>query len=302
MYKLKSYAKLNLGLEVVGKREDGYHLLKTIFQTIDLYDEIKIKKNNYGKLRLSGNRDNIKWDSSNIISKVFLIMKEKFNIDIGFDIEVKKNIPVGSGLGGGSSNGAVILLFLNDYYKLGLNLDELVDIAVTIGADLPFFLIGGTVLAEGIGERLTELKNLKKTKFALLMPQIIVSTALVFSKLNLTSTGFKSKINLFLASGDLNVLENMLEDATFELFPELKEYRDLMIKALGSFIMMSGSGSSLFVIVKKDDLPDLIGSKKLLIVDSINKTEYKKGIGAWPSGKAPVFGVGIRRFESSRPR
>ncbi len=96
------------------------------------------------------------------------------------------------------------------------------------------------------------------------------------------------------------MLENMLEDATFELFPEVKEFKDLMIEALDSFVMMSGSGSSLFGLAGKE-LPEVIGSKKLLIVDSISKAEYKEGIGAWPSGKAPVFGAGMRRFESSRP-
>ncbi len=302
MYKLKSYAKINLGLEIVGKRKDGYHLLKTIFQTIDLYDDIEIKKNDLGKLILSGNKKDIKWGSSNIISKVFQIMKKKFNIDQGFDVSVTKRIPAGSGLGGGSSNGAVILMFLNDYYKLGLSLEEMIDIGINIGADVPYFLFGGTVLAEGIGEKITELEDLKKTRFGILIPEINVSTGLIFSKLNLTTTGFTSKISLFLDTGDLSVLENMLEDVTFELFPEVKKIRDMMSKALDSFVMMSGSGSSLFSMLKNEDVPELICSERLLIADSINKTEYKKGIGAWPSGKAPVFGVGIRWFESIRPR
>ena len=302
MYKLKSYAKLNLGLDVVGKREDGYHLLKTVFQTIDLCDEIEIIKNDIGKLRLSGNKVDIKWDSSNIISKVARKMKMLFDIDIGFDIRVVKNIPAGSGLGGGSSNGAVILMFLNMYYNLNLELSEMIDIGVKIGADIPFFFLGGTVLAEGVGEELTELPELKKTKFALLIPEIIVSTALIFSKLNLTNTGNKSKISLFLDSGDIEMLENVLEEVTFEIFPDIKGFRDRMLKVFGNFVRMSGSGSSLFSMINDVGVPKSIGSKELLIVNSIDRTEYKKGIGAWPSGKAPVFGAGIRRFESSRPR
>ena len=302
MYKLKSYAKLNLGLEIVGKRQDGYHLLKTIFQTIDIYDDIEIKKNNIGKLRLSGNKDNIKWDESNIISKVFMKMKERFKISLGFDVHLTKRIPAGSGLGGGSSNGAVILKFINDYYNLDIDLQEMIAIAVTIGADVPFFLIGGTALAEGIGEKLTELSDLKEMKFAVLIPEINVSTAMIFSKLNLTNTRFKSKINLFLDSGDLKVLENMLEGITFELFPGIKRLRDLMAKTLNSFVMMSGSGSSLFGFIERDELPETVNDINLLIVNTVDRVEYKKGIGAWPSGKAPVFGAGIRRFESSRPR
>ncbi len=298
---VKSYAKLNLGLEIVGKRPDGYHLLKSVFQTIDLYDDIHIRRNRSGQLNLKGNLEEIPWDERNIIAKVFRRMAEDYGIETGFDIDVFKRIPAGSGLGGGSSNGAVVLLFIDRYFQLNLDQKKLIEIGAEIGADIPFFLVGGTVLVEGIGEILSPIEDITEKQFGIVIPDIHVSTGLIFSKLNLTSTQIKSTINIFLNSGDFRVLRNMLEDVSFGLFPEIKEIRDEMEKVLGCSAMMSGSGSSLFSLLERDGYPESVLDKKLLIARSINKAQYKRGIGASPSGKAPVFGAGIRRFESSRP-
>ena len=194
---VKSYAKLNLGLEIVGKRPDGYHLLKSVFQTIDLYDDIHIRRNRSGQLNLKGNLEEIPWDERNIIAKVFRRMAEDYGIETGFDIDVFKRIPAGSGLGGGSSNGAVVLLFIDRYFQLNLDQKKLIEIGAEIGADIPFFLVGGTVLVEGIGEILSPIEDITEKQFGIVIPDIHVSTGLIFSKLNLTSTQIKSTINIW---------------------------------------------------------------------------------------------------------
>ena len=302
---LKSFAKLNLGLEVVGKRQDGYHNLKTIFQTIDLFDTIEIEENDTGRLNLSGDGHTVAWDEGNTISRAFAAFSEHFSTRQGFDVYVRKKIPPGAGLGGGSSNAAVILLFLNDYFNTGIEPGEFIKIAAAIGADVPFFLIGGTVLAEGIGEEMTILDDLDEMYIDIVVPPIKVSTGLIFSNLNLTSKPIKSKIDTFMKSKDFSILENNLEKITFKLFPEVRLVKEKMMNSMSCDIaLMSGSGSAVYRLAKKRDISRL---KKLFpgcttfSVRTINRSKYINRIGASPSGKAPVFGAGIRRFESCRP-
>ena len=246
MFELKSFAKINLGLEIVDKRADGYHNLRTVFQTIDLYDTIEIKENHTGSLHLDGDDPAVEWDRGNTIFKAFDIMVETFKLHQGFDIDVKKKIPGGSGLGGGSSNAAVILLFLNEYFRLNLQLKDLIDMGVKIGADVPFFLMGGTAIAEGIGEKITLLENFEESRVTIVIPAIKVPTALIFSHFNLTTKPIKSKIDTFIISKKLEVLENNLEKTTFELFPEVRMIKKKMQTMGFKLVLMSGSGSAVY--------------------------------------------------------
>jgi 4-diphosphocytidyl-2-C-methyl-D-erythritol kinase len=310
MIKLKSFAKINLGLEIIGKRADGYHNLKTIFQTINLFDTIEIKENHTGKIHLDGNDPTVEWDRGNTIFKAFDMMYKTFKIHQGFDIFVKKNIPGGSGMGGGSSNAAVILLFLNDYFHLNLQLHHLIDIGIKIGADVTFFFMGGTVMAEGIGEKITPLENLEERLVTIVIPAIKVSTGLIFSHFNLTSKPIKSKIDFFIISKKLEVLENDLEKTTFELFPEVRMIKKKMQTMGFKLVLMSGSGSAVYGVhgsganargvihELKNDFP----GSRVFVSRMLSRQNYLEGIGAWPSGKASVFGADMRRFESSRPR
>ncbi len=301
MIKLKSFAKINLGLEVVNKREDGYHNLRTIFQTINLFDEIIIKEIKSANLVLNGSNSSIKWDETNTIYNIYCEVNKRFKINRGFDVFVNKNIPIQSGLGGGSSNAAVFLLFLNNYFKLNLSLKEMIDIARRVGADIPFFLVGGRAIAYGIGEELINL-NYEPLKIGLVLSRINVPTSLVFSSNILTTTEIKSKINIFLRTGDYSVLKNNLEETTFRYFPELKKIKDKMLNIGFKTVLMTGSGSAFFTTGKLSELKKLYENfDNVLIVDSIDRNSYFKEIGAWPSGKASVFGADIRRFESSRP-
>ena len=302
MIKLKSFAKINLGLEISGKRPDGYHSLRTVFQTIDLFDTIEIRKNRSRKFRLKGSDPSVPWDQTNTVSRVIERVISQFPLPQGFDIFVSKQIPAGSGLGGGSGNAAVMLLFLNEFFQLGMSLERLRETAQDVGADVPFFLLGGSALGEGRGEILTPLADLQLPLLALRLPKTGVSTRLVFSKLSLTNRPFPGKIDLFLQTKDFTVLENNLEDATFALFPEIGKTKEKM-KELGcEFVQMTGSGGAVFAFIApekfpalKRQFPDVIMSK------AIGRRYYQENIGVWPSGKASAFGAEIRRFESSRP-
>lgn len=303
--KMKSFAKINLGLEVISRRPDGYHNLKTVFQTINLFDTIEIKETKTGKINLAGDDKSVGWDQSNTIIKAFDSIYKNYDVHQGFDIFVRKRIPPGSGLGGGSSNAAVILLFLKEYFNIDLTLKELIDIGIKIGADVPFFLVGGTALAEGTGEILTPLEDVKEKWMVIVIPNIKVSTRLIFSLFNLTSKPIKSKIDTFVKYDNYKILENNLEKVTFELFPVVGAIKEKMKVLEHDLVLMSGSGSAVYCIAPQEKLHGLknyFAGHDVFVTNTIGRQNYFDRVGASPSGKAPVFGAGIRRFESSRPR
>ena len=303
MIKLRSFAKINLGLEITGQRPDGYHTLRTVFQTIDLSDELRLEEKALPRVTLNGSDRRIAWDGSNTIARACRLVYENYPLRRGFDITVRKNIPPGSGLGGGSGNAAVMLLFLDRFFALQIPGTQLNEMAAALGADVPFFLHGGTALGEGIGEELTALAGIKPRPIALFIPAAPVSTALIFSRFRLTKAQFPSKIQLFLRRGDFSVLENDLERATFELFPEIREIKGKMLRGGCDFVQMTGSGSAVFGIGSKRNLVALRETLPgLILTRTIAKKYYQEKIGVSPNGKASAFGADIRRFESSRPR
>jgi 4-diphosphocytidyl-2-C-methyl-D-erythritol kinase len=303
MINLRSFAKINLGLEIIGKRADGYHYLRTIFQTIDFCDELQLRENKKQKLILAGSNPCVKWDESNTIARACRLIYENYRVCQGFDITVKKNIPPGSGLGGGSGNAAVMLLFLNQYFNLQIPSAEMNILAAALGADVSFFLSGGTVLGEGIGESLTQLPEITPQAIALFIPTLQVSSALIFSRFNLTKTALPSKIQLFLQRGDFSDLENELENVTFAIFPEIREIKRKMLQGGCDFVQMTGSGSAVYGLGAQEKLAVLASLLPgVSLTRTIDKKYYQEKIGVWPSGKASAFGAEIRRFESSRPR
>jgi 4-diphosphocytidyl-2-C-methyl-D-erythritol kinase len=303
MINLRSFAKINLGLEITGKRADGYHTLRTIFQTIDVCDELQLRENKKQKIILAGSNPAVPWDESNTIARACALIYKNYQVRQGFDIKVKKNIPPGSGLGGGSGNAAVMLLFLDHYFNLQIPLAEMTFLAAALGADVPFFLSGGTVLGEGIGEALTALPEITPQAIALFIPALPVSTALIFSRFSLTKAAFPSKIQLFLQKGDFSVLENELENVTFVLFPEIREIKRKMLQGGCDFVQMTGSGSAVYGVGPQEKLIALANRLPgVALTRTINKKDYQDKIGVWPSGKASAFGAEIRRFESYHPR
>ena len=250
---LKSRAKINLSIDVLGKRSDGYHLVEMIMQTIDLYDYVNIKDMDSNNINIKSNNENIPLNESNIVYKAAKLIKDKFNIDKGLDIYIKKNIPVAAGMAGGSSNGAAILVGLNEMWKLNMSEQELMDLGLKLGADVPFCIKGGAALAQGIGEKLTKIKGLEKVFILVCKPNIFVSTAEVYKSLDMNNIA-KRPNNKFLISclesQEIDLLAknmvNVLESVTSRNYEDINKIEDIMIKygALGS--MMSGSGPTVF--------------------------------------------------------
>lgn len=268
---LKSRAKINLSIDVLGKREDGYHLVEMIMQTIDLYDIIKMIELETEDIVIKSNSSDIPLDDNNIVYKAVNLLKNKFNIKKGVEIFIKKNIPVAAGMAGGSSNAAAVLVGLNKIWGLNLSEIELQEIGLNLGADVPYCIAGKTALAEGIGEQLTYIKGLSEDANILICkPNLFVSTKKVYEGLDLKNIQERPDNKFLIKSledGDIkSVAENMvnvLETVTSKYHEEIKEIEAVMSEcnALGS--MMSGSGPTVFGLFEnKNDA--LKGKEKLL--------------------------------------
>ncbi|MFL0267168.1 4-(cytidine 5'-diphospho)-2-C-methyl-D-erythritol kinase [Candidatus Clostridium radicumherbarum] len=249
---IKAYAKINLSLDVIGKREDGYHLLAMLMQTIDLYDIININKASKG-ISLSSNKSYLPNDDRNLCYKAAKLFIEKYEIKEGIDIYIKKNIPVAAGLAGGSTDAAAVLKAMNDIFEVNVSNEELMELALKIGADVPYCIIGGTALCEGIGEKVKKLNSFKDHILVVIKPPFGVSTKEVYQNLD-TSKIYKHPDTKHLINAieedDLNYIsknmKNVLENVTLRKHNILKDIKNSMLKygALGA--MMSGSGPTIF--------------------------------------------------------
>lgn len=260
--KVKSFAKINLYLDIVGKRPDGYHLLKTVMQTVDLYDELVFEFGPGDDIQVLSNTDKLKNDRTNIIYRAIELMKQEFNISSSINVALKKNIPMGAGLGGGSSNAAAIIKTLAGFFNISCPYKKLIDIACRLGADVPFFLKGQTALCEGIGEIIIPLAPIKNLKIVIVNPNYEISTAEVFKRVGqragqnahfpLTKNRENDIITDFTqyVADDLP-LYNVLEDFVLPYHSGLVEIKDLL-KSFGCPSLMSGSGASVFGILKDE--------------------------------------------------
>lgn len=251
---MKARAKINIALDVVGKRLDGYHDLKMIMQTVDLHDSILIEsKAGNREIKLRCNIPYVPVDNRNIVYKITQYIIEKYNINKSIYINLIKNIPVASGLGGGSTDGASVLLGLNKIFNLKLSLEELIKIGEQFGADIPYCIVGGTALAEGIGEILTMLPPMPRTTVLICKPHTHISTSYVFKKFDIKKIKERPDVDLLIKAikeKDIKTLavnmKNVLETVTAVEVPEIAEMKKILIEngAMGS--MMSGSGTSVF--------------------------------------------------------
>ena len=285
---LKSRAKINLSIDVLGKREDGYHLVEMIMQTIDLYDTIRIKELDKNSIIIKSNSSNIPLDENNIVYKAINLLKNKFNINNGLEVFIEKNIPIAAGMAGGSSNAAAVLIGLNKLWNLNLSEKELQEIGFKLGADVPFCISGKAALAQGVGEELTYIKGLPKNISILVCkPNLFISTKKVYQGLDLNNIE-KRPNNKFLIDclekEDIKSLAknmvNVLESVTSKQHREIKEIEHIMINnnALGS--MMSGSGPTVFGLFENKE--DALKAKEELLkkyeqVYVVNSSE--KGVG-----------------------
>lgn len=251
--KIKAYAKINISLDIVGKREsDGYHLLKMIMQNIDLYDEISIEKQKED-ITISCNKSYVPTDSRNLAYKAASLFKETYNIEDGVHIDIVKNIPVSAGLAGGSTDAAAVLKLMNKIFKVNASNEELMEIGLKLGADIPYCINGGTALCEGIGEKITTLPSFKEKILVLVKPSFGVSTKEVYKAFNLDRVRIHPKTESLIEAMEKDDLyyvasnmKNLLENVTLRKHNILIKIKEDMNRygAVGS--MMSGSGPSVF--------------------------------------------------------
>lgn len=285
--KVRSFGKVNLGLEVVGRRPDGYHDIRTLFQTIDLADELEFEPAADGTLRLEGDDPSIPWDAANLIHRTARLLRERTGSVRGALIRVRKRVPPGKGLGGGSANAAVTLLALNALWGLSLGLEALAGLALSAGSDVPYFLHGGLCLGEGRGEALTALPDLPPTACLLVFPPYEISTAEVYAGFApfLTSGAKDSKIMRFLDTGDFGLLENDLEKVVLQRNPELDALKRSLMEGGASLAMVSGSGSAVYGLFPERDkalaVREKLGGKSTAVLtETLPRDGYRTRVGA----------------------
>ncbi len=259
-----SYAKLNLYLEVLNKRKDNYHNIKTIFERIDLADKIILKSRRDKEIKVTCNVTAVPRDNTNLAWRSAKLLQDSFNIDKGVDIKIIKRIPVGSGLGGGSSNAASVLLGLNKLWKLNLAQNKLAGLAGKLGCDVPFFIYNSPfALGEARGDKIKPLKALYSVRLwhILVVPNIEVSTASIYKRWDKYFKTFKLTVprynvnimNLALKKGNFpligDALFNSLEPVTAALYPQIDAIKERLIQLGVKSILMSGSGPAVFGIV-----------------------------------------------------
>lgn len=248
----KAYAKINLSLDVTGVRGDGYHLLKMIMQSIDLYDVIRVEKSKKG-INLRCSIDTIPVDNRNIAYRAAELFIKSYNIKEGVDIYIEKNIPVEAGLAGGSTDGAAVLKAMRDIFRPEVLNYELANIGVKLGADVPYCIYGGTAVCEGIGEIITPLKPFRNHILVLVKPNFGASTKEVYKEIDNKSIFNHPDTEIIIKAVENNDLKlvcsnmvNVLENVTLEKYVELNSIKEEVLNFKGLGALMSGSGSTIF--------------------------------------------------------
>ena len=255
---IAAYGKINLSLDVLCKRSDGYHEIETVMKSIDLKDTLILTKQREG-ITIECDNPLVPLDSTNVVYKAYSILSDIYNIKKGVHIKIHKNIPVAAGLAGGSSNAAATLIGLNELWGLKLSKEELMKIGVQIGADVPFCIMGGTALAKGIGEKLKTINSTSEHLVLLAKPDIEVSTKDVYNSLNIADIGTRPDMKKMLKAIEDNDLHrisdnmvNVLEEVTAKKHSQIQYLKSEMIKwgAVGS--LMSGSGPTVFGLFQNE--------------------------------------------------
>jgi 4-diphosphocytidyl-2-C-methyl-D-erythritol kinase len=256
---VKAYAKINLGLDVLRRREDGYHEVRMIMQSLDLHDTITIRRTASEGIAVRTNLSFLPNDRGNLVYKAAALFLDAVSARDGLDITLKKRIPVAAGLAGGSSDAAATLKALNGLYRTGLSLEALMKLGVKIGADVPYCILLGTALSEGIGEILTPLPPVPDCFILLVKPDISVSTKYVYENLRLSDQVTHPDIPAMrdaLEEGDLKALtrnmDNILQTVTIRDYPIITEIKEKMSGLNAMAALMSGSGPTVFGIYEDE--------------------------------------------------
>ena len=277
--RLRAMAKINLGLDIIGKREDGYHEVRMIMQTIRMYDVLEIRKKTSPGISLSTNLPYIPCDERNLVYKAAKILMDEFHVEEGLSMKLTKSVPVAAGMAGGSSDAAAAFVGVNRLFHLGLSQEELMKRAVQVGADVPYCVMRGTALAEGIGEKLTRLPDLPGCYILIGKPGINVSTRTAYENLDLNEIRRRPDIDGMICdikNKDLysmtGKMENVFEPGIMAKYPVIREIRDLMEKQGALKAMMSGSGPTVFGIF--DDAGKMQNAARALKKSGLAKTMF----------------------------
>ncbi len=248
-------AKINLGLDVLRRREDGYHEVKMIMQMVDLYDTLTFESREDDEIHIATNSGKLPCDENNLIYKAAMVLFEEVGKKIGVNIHLEKRIPIAGGMAGGSTDAAATFLALNELLGSPLSKEKLQEISVRVGADVPYCIMGGTALSEGIGEVLTALPTPPQAHLLIAKPDIDVSTAFVYKNLRLDTIqkhpdidGMKTAIEHGDLQGIADRMENVLETVTVPAYPIIGEIKDICKQEGALNALMSGSGPTVFAI------------------------------------------------------
>lgn len=257
---LKALAKINLGLDVVRRREDGYHEVRMIMQTIQLYDRLDIKRTQEPGIQIQTNLSFLPVNENNLIYKTAKLLMDEFSITDGVSVKLDKRIPVAAGMAGGSTDAAAMLIGVNRLFSLGLTKRQLMERGVQIGADVPYCIMRGTALAEGIGEALSPLPPMVKCPVLIAKPSISVSTKFVYQNLKLDDTTIHPDIDRLIDDIKAKNLHdiaahmgNVLETVTISNYPVIDEIKKHMLSNGAVGAMMSGSGPTVFGLFDDED-------------------------------------------------
>lgn len=257
MRTVHAHAKINLSLDIVGEREDGYHLLRMVMQSLALHDELTLSRTDTGRIITHTGDRHVPEGEHNTCFKAAKLLLEEFGVKEGVEITVKKNIPVAAGLAGGSADAAAVMKALNEEFAFGLSREALMERAIKVGADVPFCILGGTALSEGIGEKLTALKDLEEYEVLLVKPVEGVSTREVYGAYDGESVEARPDTDALVRqindTGQIlpGAMENVLESVTIPRIPEIREIKE-ELGALGAAkVLMSGSGPTVYALFER---------------------------------------------------
>ncbi|GFO86347.1 MULTISPECIES: 4-(cytidine 5'-diphospho)-2-C-methyl-D-erythritol kinase [Anaerostipes] len=255
---LKSFGKINLGLDVVRRRTDGYHEVRMIMQTVGLCDTLTMRKTKGEKISMKCDLSFLPTDRKNLVYQAIELMKERYHISSGVAVDLKKRIPVAAGMAGGSSNCAAAIKGMSQLFGLDLSIEEMCEIGVSLGADVPYCIWGKTALAEGIGEKLTRLSPMPDCWILIAKPGISVSTAFAYKNLKLDQLEKHPDIDGMIRDlenqdldGICSKLENVLETVTIPKHPVIRDLKEHLLEHGAEGALMSGSGPTVFGIYKE---------------------------------------------------
>ena len=273
---IKAMAKVNLGLDVLRRLENGYHEVKMVMQTVNLYDELTVKKEEKDGIVITSNTGELPLNEDNLIYKAAKLIFESAGSTCGVSIHLDKNIPIAAGMAGGSTDAAATLLALNQLFDFGMSKEHLAEIGVKIGADVPYCIYGGTCLSEGIGELLTKLPDTPDCYLVIAKPGIGVSTKYVYENLHIERVtehpdmdGMVEAIKNGDLQGVVNTMGNVLETVTIKRYPEIAMMKQCLLDNGAENALMSGSGPTVFGIFMEKET-----AQKAL--EELNKTGLVK--------------------------